>query len=128
MLRDVDDTGEIFEPKTVKTSFVINCDSTYAYLFGIDLETNDFVWINTACNSDEIIAGESSLSFLSYYFNTTSVMNVGKLFEMLASELVASPDAADVIVSNEEMEAREEVEVVRSCDFEKINAYLNLKK
>ena len=128
MLRDVDDTGEIFEPKTVKTSFVINCDSTYAYLFGIDLETNDFVWINTACNSDEIIAGESSLSFLSYYFNTTSVMNVGKLFEMLASELVASPDAAEVIVSNEEMEVREEVEVVRSCDFEKINAYLNLKK
>ena len=53
---------------------------------------------------------------------------VGKLFEMLASELVASPDAADVIVSNEEMEVREEVEVVRSCDFEKINAYLNLKK
>lgn len=128
MLRDINDTGEIFEPKTVKTSFVINCDSTFAYLFGIDLETNDFVWLNTAEDSTLAVAGESSSSFLSYYFNTTATINVGKFFEMLSTELVDSPDEADVIVSNEEIETREGATVVKSCDFEKINAYLNLKK
>lgn len=128
MLREINDSGEIFEPKTVKTSFLINCDSTFAYLFGIDLETNDFVWLNTSYNSDEIVAGESSTSFLSYYFNTADAINVGKLFEMLCTETVDSPEEADVIVSDEDIEAREGVEIVRSCDFEKINAYLNLKK
>ena len=45
MLRDIEDSGEIFEPKTVQTSFKINCDSTFAYLFAIDLTR---VWIKSA--------------------------------------------------------------------------------
>ena len=38
MMRDIVDSGEVFEPKTVQSSFAINCDSNFAYLFAIDLE------------------------------------------------------------------------------------------
>ena len=128
MLRDIEDSGEVFEPKTVKSSFTINCDSTFAYLFGIDLDTNDFVWLNVALDSNAIIAGATSLSFLSEYFNITKILNVGKFFEMLATEVVSSPEESDVIVSDESFTANEGVEVVKSCDFEKIIALLNNKE
>lgn len=125
MLRDVLDSGKVFEPQTVKSSFIINCDSTFAYLFGIDLEKNDFVWLNASRDSNAIIAGATSLSFLNDYFKTTSILNVGTLFEMLATEIVASPEDAEVIVTDEDLEAREGVEVIRSCDFEKVTALIN---
>lgn len=125
MLRDVQDSGEVFEPKTVKSSFIINCESTFAYLFGIDLEKNDFVWLNASRDSNAIVAGATPISFLLDYFKTTSILNVGTLFEMLASEVVESLEDADVIVTDEEPEVREGVEVVRSCDFEKIKALIN---
>lgn len=48
MLRDWDDSGQVYEPKTVKSSYLVNCESTFAYLFGIDLFTNEFVWLNVA--------------------------------------------------------------------------------
>ncbi len=125
MLRDVEESGEVFEPKTVKSSFIINCDSTFAYLFGIDLEKNDFVWLNASRDSNAIVAGATLLAFLIDYFKIISILNVGTLFEMLATEIVESPEDADVIVSDEKLEVREGVEVIRSCDFEKITALIN---
>ena len=125
MIRDIEDSGEIFEPATVKSSFLIDCDSTFAYLFGIDMETNEFVWLNVARNSNAHVAGATGLEFLIPYFHITSVLNVGSLFEMMATEVVADPKDADVIVSDEPLKVEKEVQVVRSCDFEKVAAYLN---
>ena len=125
MLRDIQDSGEVFEPKTVKSSFVVNCESTFAYLFGIDLEKNDFVWLNASRDSNAIIAGNTQMSFLIDYFKSTSVLNVGTLFEILATEVVKSAEDADVLVTDEELEAREGVEVIRSYDFEKIAALIS---
>lgn len=125
MLRDINDTGEVFEPKTVKSSFTVNCDSTFAYLFGIDMVTNDFVWLNLARNSLNRIAADSSAAFLINYFKATDTLNVGKLFEMLAAEVTDSPENADVAVTDEEITIREGAEIIRSYDFEKINALLN---
>ncbi len=125
MLRDVQDSGEVFEPKTVKSSFVINCDSTFAYLFGIDLEKNDFVWLNMSFGNNATVAGSTSMKFLIDYFKITSVINMGMLFEMLATEIVESPANADVVVSDEELDGCENAEVIRSCDFEKVMALLS---
>ena len=47
------------------------------------------------------------------------------LFEMLASETVDSPMEADFAVTDEEFEAREGTEVIRSYDFEKITALIS---
>ena len=125
MLRDIQDSGEIFEPKTVKSSFTIDCDSTFAYLFGIDLKTNDFVWLNTAVDSRSRIAGSTLMGFLRQYFDMTKIINVYDFFAMMASELVEDPKDAEIAVTDEEIEPGESTELIRSYDTEKMIAFLN---
>ena len=127
MLRDIQDSGEVFEPKTVQSSFIINCNSTFAYLFGIDLEKNDFVWLNATRDSNAIVAGATPMSFLMDYFKVTSILNVGMIFEMLATEVVSKPEDAELVVSDEDLDNLEGIEVIRSYHFEKITALLNQK-
>ncbi len=124
MLRDRKDTGEVFEPATVKSSFTVNCDSTFAYLFGIDLKKNEFVWLNTANDSGIHIAGITDLGFLTYYFKTAAVLNVGTLFSMLATEVVYDVSAADVAVTDADVTVKEGAEVIHSFDFERIMALI----
>lgn len=134
MLRDLQDSGEVYEPKTVQTSFLINCSSTFAYLFGIDLELNEFVWINVSRSGAVTVAGTTDLSFLTDYFCITDVINVYTFFEMMASQLVEDPAEAEVIVSDviaprKPEDALEEgakaPEIIRSNDFEKLIALMN---
>ncbi len=125
MLRDIQDSGEIFEPKTVRSSFTIDCNSTFAYLFGIDLKTNDFVWLNLAADNRSRIAGTNIMTFLTQYFEMTKIINVYDFFAMMASELVDDPKAADVAVTDEEVETGENTEIIRSCDFERMIALMN---
>lgn len=127
MIREDVDSGEVFEPKTVASSFAINCDSTFAYLFGIDLDTNELLWLNVARSGITQIAGTTSLAFLLDYFKITSIINVYDLFEMLASTLTNDSSVADVVVTDEEVVTKEDAVVVRSCDIEKIMAYMNIK-
>ena len=44
---------------------------------------------------------------------------------MMAEEMVENPSEADVIVSDRAADARDGAEIIRSCDFEKVLAYLN---
>lgn len=125
MTRDIDDSGEVYEPKTVQSSFMIDCESTFAYLFGIDLEKGEFVWLNSARQSNATVAGTTSLDFLTKYFNVTSVINVYAFFEMMATELVTDPSEAELIVSDSIVENCEKAEVIRSYDFDKLLALMN---
>lgn len=129
MLRDIQDSGQVFEPKTVQTSFTIDCESTFAYLFAIDLKSNDFIWLNTVRQSSQTIAGQSSLSYLTRYFNLTSVMNLMDLFSMMASEISHSPVEAEWIISDKDTDAAAAKDngaaLIRSCDIEQIMALMN---
>ena len=125
MLRDIQDSGEIFEPKTVKSSFTIDCDSTFAYLFGIDLKTNDFVWLDLAVDSRSRIAGTTIMGYLRQYFDMTKIINVYDYFAMMASELVEDPKDAEIAVTDEEIVPGESTELIRSYDTEKMIAFLN---
>lgn len=125
MLRDERDTGEIYEPKTVKTSFVIDCDSTFAYLFAIDFEKSDFIWLNVARESNAHVAGSTALDFMTSYFDVTSIMNMEKFFAMLATEIVERCEEADVLVTDANIQTRDSQEVIRSCDFERITQLMN---
>lgn len=127
MIREDVNSGEVFEPKTVASSFAINCDSTFAYLFGIDLDTNELLWLNIARRGITQVAGTTSLAFLLDYFKLTSIINVYDLFEMLATNLTKDASVADVVVTDEEVVTKEGAVVVRSCDVEKIMAYMNMK-
>lgn len=124
MLRDVVDSGEVYEPKTVKSSFTVDCESTFAYLFAIELATNDFIWLNVSRDSNTHIAGTTSLKFLTDYFKTADVMNMYIFFSMLASEIVTDMKDADVIVSDENINI-EKKDIIRSYDFEKIISLMN---
>jgi hypothetical protein len=126
MLRDTNDSGKIFEPKSVESSFIINADSTFAYLFGLDLEKNDFIWLNVNRNSYAAVAGDSPLAFLVDYFFSTDVINVKSFFEMMATEMVEDPEQADVVVSDKinESEIKEGAKLIHSYDFEKMTALM----
>ena len=125
MLRDTDDSGFIYEPKTVQSSFLVNCESTFAYLYGIDLTTNEFIWLNMARNSSSRVAGDTSMRFLTDYFHVTDAMSVYDFFRMMATERVFDPAKADVVVTNKTVEVPEGVEVIREYDFEKMIALMN---
>ncbi len=125
MLRDINDSGEIFEPKTVKSSFTIDCESRFAYLFGLDLTTNDFVWLNIANDSRSRVAGTNVMGFLSQYFEMTKIMNVYDFFSMMASELVDDPKEAEIAVTDDDIEAGENTVIIRSYDSERMIAVLN---
>lgn len=125
MARDIKDSGEVFEPKTVKTSFVINCDSRFAYLFAIDLAKNDFIWLNIGRDSYVNVAGTTGMSFLKPYFDITSVMNLHEFFSMLGTEIVDDISEANVVVTDKDVTAAEGAEVIRSTDVERIMALMN---
>lgn len=124
MLRDRDDSGEVYEPKTVKSSFLVNCESTFAYLFGIDLFTNEFIWLNTSKSSTARVAGNTSFDFLKDYFHMTEIMNLYDFFSMMATECVSNPMEADVVVTDHETACADGAEVIREYDFEKIKALM----
>lgn len=125
MTRDINDSGAIYEPKTVKSAFMINCDSTFAYLYGIDLDKNELVWLNMARNGSMAVAGDTDMSFLIDYFHVTEVINMYSFFEMMATEVVDDISAADVVVTDKNTECAENVEVIREYDIEKIMALMN---
>ena len=124
-MRDKKDSGEIFEPKTVATSFTVNCDSTFAYLFAIDVVERQVVWLNIARDSTAIVAGTTGLAFLLDYVNATKVINMHSFFAMLATELVQDAKEADVVVTDEQVEVKEGATVIRSYDTDKILPLLN---
>ncbi|MGN8963466.1 hypothetical protein [Bariatricus sp. HCP28S3_D3] len=125
MLRDVKDSGQVYEPKTVKTSFTIDCNSRFAYLFAIDLAANDFIWLNVDRESSAAVAGTTRFGFLMAYFDVTSVMNMYEFFSMLGDEIVNDVADAEIIVTDRTVESAEGVEVIRSCDTERILALMN---
>ena len=126
MTRDIDDSGEIYEPKTVKSSFIIDCDSTFAYLFGLDLETNDFIWLNMARDSKARVAGTTEMDFMIDYFHVTEIINVYTFFEMMATEVVSDISEAEIVVTDKNVECDENVQIIREYDIEKILALMNL--
>lgn len=100
MQRDEVNSGEIYEPKTVESSFLIDCDSRFAYLFGIDLLTRELIWLNMSRSSQSAVVGANDNTFILEAFRITDVMNMDKFFRMLAAEVVYNIEDADVIVTD----------------------------
>lgn len=124
MLRSDLDKGNVYEPKTVATSFLINVPAIAAYLFAIDLKTKEIIWLNIAHHGDYRIAGEDSIHILNKYLTFGQVFNYEWLFKIAATEVVANPEEAELIVSDT-IVPREDQQLVRSCDTEFISNLLN---
>ena len=119
MLRDVDDVGQVFEPKTVRTSFAITCESTQAYLFALDLKERELIWLNMALDSTAAVSVDAPFDWLVRYLKPTQVMSMDRFFRMLATQVVSDPAEADVIVS-QTVEPAEGQELIRGEDAERI--------
>lgn len=123
MLREDLNKGKAFEPASVKTSFKVNCNSTSAILFAIDVDTNELVWINQADSRNNRFGAGQSIECGKEYMNILDSISLYSFFEYLASEVVATPEEADVVVSDDYVSA--EKTVIRSNDYEVIIKYLN---
>ena len=64
------------------------------------------------------------MGFVEDLVRMCDIMSVGRLFELMATEVVSFPEDAELILSDEEPEAPEGVEILRSCDFERVLAML----
>ena len=132
MSRDLDDSGQVYEPKTVKSSFLVNCKSRFAYLFAIDLVENSFIWLNIARDSYASVAGATSMEFLVNYLRPP-VLGLKEFLAIAASEIVDDASRADLIVTDAEIAPQESSAlrvsprqvVLRSYDTEKILALMN---
>ena len=128
MLRDPMDSGEVFEPSTVQSSFVVNCMSRAAYLFALDLRDNAFVWLNLGERSMQNIAGMGDVKFLLKYLGITDTFNVHDFATMLATEVVATLKEADVVFADataEELGLHEGQELIRPNNTARLLELLN---
>ena len=117
MMRDTADSGEVYEPKTVKSSYKITGDKNWAVLYAIDVQAREMVWLNIGFAHAVNVAGQEDLQHVLDYVDVTDVINVYKLYECKADELVDSPEDADVIVSDKQYDLRRNQTQVRSCDI-----------
>ena len=125
MLRAREDSGEVFEPKTVRSAFTVNCDSSFAYLFGVDLETREFVWLNESRSDRTRVAGTQRAAFLLEDFISAQVYSVYDLAAAQARTLTDRPEEADVVFSDAELALRPGAVQIRSCDFAQLLALMN---
>ena len=120
MLRDLPDSGKVFEPKTVKSSFTVDCDSTFAYLFALDPDSREFVWLNVAREGKAHIAGETRLGFLAPYLEATRILDLAGFARMAATELVDDPAQADTVFSDRDLALPETAEQIHSFDTARV--------
>jgi len=124
MLRKDLQAGKVFEPKTVATSYKITADSTFAYLFAIDLKTNEMIWLNQGVDTRLHIGANAEMSQLEKSFNICRVFNVYNFFTWCANPemIVEKPEDAEIVVSD----LVEGDNVIHGCDAEKILPYMNI--
>ena len=125
MLREKPDSGEVYEPKTVRTAFRVTGRGDFVCLFAVDLRTNDFVWINTAFGRRLRVAGEADLSYLEQYLGATEAMDLYTFARLLATEVADDPADADVVFSDRTLPLAPGARQIRSCDTEQVIALLN---
>lgn len=129
MMRDISDSGEIFEPKTVETSFRLTADSGFCYMFAIDIKEREMVWLNIPREGNHAVAGEDrTMRMLLDYMKVTDVYNLVNLFTDLATDFADSPEDADVVVTASGTNIRTgKAEVINAWDTEKVMSLIQPK-
>ena len=119
MARNTDDSGEIYEPKTVRSAYSITGDISSAYLFAIDLLKREVIWLNLSDAKEVRVAGTNDFSWLYDAFTLVDTMSIGKLFRLMG-EVVDTPEEAELVVGDIETDKPQ----IRSWEFEKVIPYL----
>jgi hypothetical protein len=130
MLRKKPNSGEIFEPRTVKTAFAITGNSTFAYAFAIDLVNAELIWLDMTRASHSAIAadeGASAYAFLMKWFDIVDTISLGDVATMCATELVSDIHDAEIafIMDRDEVDPNLDIEVVTPMDTERVRALIS---
>ena len=124
MLRERPASGEVYEPSTVASSLTVACNSTFAQLFAIDLERFEVVWLNIARAGHVRVAGTRSFDYLMDVLSMCDIVNLADLARMMATEVVGTPEEADVVVSDAELALAPDQEQIRSTDTARVMALI----
>ena len=133
MVRDKFGSGEIYEPKTVQTSWTINAASTFCHLFAIDLENRQMIWLNLNPESMSRIAGNNDLSYLLKYLTAAdlSKMNMLSLFYNMGikKDMEECVGKYDLVITPEKIEHPRDSEAtyITPQDTELIMKYIECK-
>lgn len=120
MSRDIEDSGAVYEPKTVKSAYTINAKARFCYLFALDLEKREVIWLNVADEKRAAVAGTTGFDWLYRYFTATDTMNMRKLYRYAATEVVETPAEADLVVGD----VKTDKPCVKPYEFEKVFSLL----
>lgn len=111
--------SEIFDPKTVATSFRVSAASSFAYLFAIDLETREMIWLNMNQKGNTRVAGEAEFKWLDKYLKMADAFNIENLYAMAGTWVEDAEDADILVTDNSELET-EGKQIIHSWDYEKM--------
>ena len=125
MIREKMSSGEVFEPKTVKSAYSINCQSIFAYMFAIDLVSSELVWLNLSNDLCYRVAGDDTVAKVMPYVKALEVISLYDFAKLCAKEIVEDASEADIVFSDRELTLKEGAEQIHSYDFERILALLN---
>ena len=100
MTREKIGSGEIFEPKTVESTFDLTVKSRQATMFALDLKNRQIVWLNKAPEAGAC-AGDSDITAYLKFVDVTKLFNLKWFFESIAGSVTANPSEADIIVSDD---------------------------
>jgi hypothetical protein len=125
MIRDKFNSGEVYEPKTVQTSYLIDAKSSECFLFAIDLIERKMIWLNTNIDSNARVTGTINAKCLLKYFNILNEFNLYNVFSKIGTNVNSIKECTsenDIVVVPEitEETAKLKCTVITPQDTEKM--------
>ena len=87
-----------WDPKNIELKIHVKGDTRAFMSFGVDLETNEVVIFNMLLDSeDRVVSGALKDTVMKYLSSSCLELNMGLVATYRASEVVATPEEADVV-------------------------------
>ena len=109
-----------WDPKNIELKIHVKGDTRAFMSFGVDLETNEVVIFNMLLDSESrVVSGDMKDTVMKYLSSSCLELNMGLVATYRASEIVATPEEADVVF-DATYTALEGQKVVRPYEVEKL--------
>lgn len=87
-----------WDPKNIELKIHVKGDTRAFMSFGVDLETNEVVIFNMLLDSEnQVVSGDMKDTVMKYLSSSCLELNMGLVATYRASEVVATPEEADVV-------------------------------
>lgn len=124
MTRDKVGSGEVYEPKTVKSNLDLTSESLGVVMYALDIYNNKLIWLNVGLKSGRI-AGEQELSQFKKYLYLTEKLSVKKYFDLCSEYYTDNPEYADIIISDRKFDLRDNQTQIKSKDYEQLIKFID---